>query len=104
MIDGEIIRLRRLRRAALLTRALARSLHAGHPTAGAFARSGVAAWSIARLINGRLGAHPNPSCQEGPGLLQTLSDQALAAMTAFVSGKQGRPHAVFAQQLQILAR
>jgi hypothetical protein len=96
MIDAEVMRLRRLRRAALLTRALARSLH--------FARSGVAAWSIARLINGKLWAHPNLSCQQGPGALQTLTDQALAALTAFVATKQGRPHGVFAQQLQILAR
>jgi hypothetical protein len=36
--------------------------------------------------------------------LQTLTDQALAAVTAFVARKQGRPHRVFAQQLQILAR
>jgi len=104
MIDAEVIRLRRLRRAALLTRALARSLHSGFPTEGAFARSGVAAWGIARLANGKLWSHPNLSYQQGPGALQTLTDHALAAVTAFVARKQGRLYGVFAQQLQILAR
>jgi hypothetical protein len=104
MIDAEVIRLRRLRRTALATRALARSLHAGLPAEGAFARSGVAAWGIARLANGKLWSHPNLSCQQGPGALQTLTDGALAAATAFVARKQGRPYGVFAQQLQILAR
>jgi hypothetical protein len=104
MIDAEVIRLRRLRRAALLTRALARSLDSGRPAEGAFARSGLAAWGIARLTNGKLWSHPNLSYQQGPGALQTLTDQALAAVTAFVARKQGRPYGVFAQQLQILAR
>jgi hypothetical protein len=104
MIEAEVIRLRRLRRAALLTRALARSLQSGRSTQGAFARSGVAAWGIARLANGKLWSHPNLSYQQGPGALQTLIDRALAAATAFVARKQGRPYGVFAQQLQILAR
>ncbi len=105
MIDGEVIRLRRLRRAALLTRALARSLQSGGDKAdGALARSGIAAWGIARLITGKLWSHPNLSCQQGPGALQTLIDRALAAVTGVVARKQGRRFAVFAQQLQILAR
>ena len=103
MIDAEVIRLRRLRRAALLTRALAHTLHASYQGEDAFARSAVAAWSIARLMNGRLRAHPNLSYQRGPGALQTIGDHALAGLTALVAAKQGRPYRVFAQQLQILA-
>jgi hypothetical protein len=103
MIDAEVIRLRRLRRAALLTRALAHTLHTRYQGEDAFARSAVAAWSIARLMNGRLCAHPNLSYQRGPGALQTIGDHALAALTALVAAKQGRPYGVFAQQLQILA-
>ena len=104
MIDAEVIRLRRLRRAALLTRALARSLALRQPEQAAFARSAVSAWSIARLITGRLLSHPNLSYQQGPGALQSWTDGALAAATALVAVKQGRPYGVFAQQLQILGR
>lgn len=104
MIDAEVIRFRRLRRAALLTRALGRSLALRQPEQEAFSRSAVSAWSIARLMTGRLLSHPNLSYQQGPGTLQSLTDGALAAATALVAVKQGRPYGVFAQQLQILAR
>jgi hypothetical protein len=104
MIDAEVIRLRRLRRTALLTRALARSLAARQPEHEAFARSAVTAWSIARLMTGRLLSHPNLSYQHGPGALQSSTDGALAAVTALVAVKQGRPYGVCAQQLQILTR
>jgi hypothetical protein len=104
MIDAEVIRLRRLRRAALLTRALARSLAQRQPAQEAFARSAVTAWSIARLVTGRLLSHPNLSYQQGPGALQSLTDAALAAATALVAVRQHRPHRVFTQQLQILTR
>jgi hypothetical protein len=104
MIDAEVIRLRRLRRVALLTRRLAQSLHMSFSDDGVFARSAVAAWSVARLINGRLKSHPNLSYQQGPGALQTILDHGLAMMTGWVAAKQGRPHGVFLEQLQILAR
>jgi hypothetical protein len=104
MSDAEVIRLRRLRRAALLTRALAHSLAARQPEQEAFARSAVSAWSIARLMTGRLLSHPNLSYQQGPGALRSSIDAALAEVTALVAVKQDRPYGVFAQQLQILAR
>jgi hypothetical protein len=104
MIDAEVSRLRRLRRVALLTRKLAQTLHLKFPDDGVFARSAVAAWSVARLLNGRLKSHPNLSYQQGPGALQTVMDHSLAMLTGMVAVKQGRPHSVFVQQLQILAR
>jgi hypothetical protein len=104
MIDAEVIRLRRLRRVALLTRKLAQTLHMSFSDDGVFARSAVAAWSVARLINGRLKSHPNLSYQQGPGALQTMLDHGLAMLTGLVAAKQGRPHTVFLEQLQILAR
>jgi hypothetical protein len=104
MIDSEVIRLRRLRRVALLTRKLADTLHGNFSIDDVFARSAVTSWSIARLMNGRLRSHPNLSYQQGPGVIQTLIDHSLAALTGLVALKQRRPHAVFAQQLQILAR
>jgi hypothetical protein len=104
MIDAEVIRLRRLRRVALLTRKLAQTLHVSFSDHGVFARSAVAAWSVARLINGRLKSHPNLSYQQGPGALQTIMDHGLAALTGVVAVRQGRPHTVFLEQLQILAR
>jgi hypothetical protein len=104
MIDAEVNRLRRLRRVALLTRKLAQTLHKSCPDEEGFARSAVAAWSVARLVNGRLASHPNLACQQGPGALQTIIDHCLATLTGLVAVKQGRPHTVFLEQLQILAR
>jgi hypothetical protein len=104
MIDVEVIRFRRLRRVALLTRKLAQTLHQRCADDGAFARSAVAAWSVARLINGRLKSHPNLNYQQGPGALQSVMDHGLAMLTGLVAVKQGRPHTVFLEQLQILAR
>ena len=104
MIDAEVFRLRRLRRVALLTRRLARRLEASFPNEPVFSRSAVTAWSIARLIDGRLSSHPNLDYQRGQAKTQTLIDHWLAAMTSYVALKQGRARRVFAQQLQILAR
>jgi hypothetical protein len=104
MIDVEVIRLRQLRRAALMTRQLAKTMSATLQSDSAFSRSAVAAWSIARLINGRLGAHPNLSCQQGANALHTTVDGALASITGWVALKQRKSHTVFAQQLQLLSR
>ena len=104
MIDLEVIRLRQLRRTALMTRQLARSIGKALPGDNAFSRSALAAWGIARLINGRLAAHPNLSCQQGPSALQTAIDGSLASLTAWVALKQRKPHTVFAQQLQLMSR
>jgi hypothetical protein len=104
MMDMEVLRLRRLRRTALLTRSLAHAMRAAFPLDTVFARGAVAAWSVARLINGRLRAHPNLSCQRGPGAIQTVIDESLAAVTAWVAVRQGRARTVVAQQLNLLAR
>jgi hypothetical protein len=104
MIDVEVIRLRQLRRTALMTRQLARTLGAARKSAIARLRSALAAWGIARLISGRLSAHPNLSCQQGPSALETSIDSGLAALTGWVALKQRKPHTVFAQQLQLLSR
>jgi hypothetical protein len=104
MIDVDVSRLRRLRRVALLTRRLAGALQVSFPADAVFSRSAVTAWSIARLLSGRLSNHPNLDYQRGQAHTQTLIDGGLAALTAWVAVKQGRAHSVFAQQLQILGR
>jgi hypothetical protein len=104
MIDAEVIRLRRLRRAALQMRGLARALLAASAADAALERAAVLAWSIARLMSGRLKAHPNLRYQQGPAWVQNVIDGTLASLTGFVAVKQGRARPVMAEQLQILTR
>jgi hypothetical protein len=118
MIDAEVIRMRRLRIAALRARALAVVLDAADTCeedtckedtcdsvfASVFARGAVSCWGIARLASGRLKSHPNLSCQREPGALRLSVDTALASLTGWVAAKQGKQLRVFAQQLQLLAR
>jgi hypothetical protein len=104
MIDAEVLRLRHLRRVALVTRKLAQTIHSNLPDDEVFARSAVTAWGVARLMNGRLISHPNLSYQQGRNLLDSLTDNTLSLLTGFVAAKQRRAYTVFAQQRQILSR
>ena len=104
MPDAEVIRLRRLRRAALQMRGLARAMRSGSAGDAVLERGAVLAWSVARLVSGRLKAHPNLSCQQGPSWVQNVIDGTLASITGFVALKQGRARPVMAEQLQLLTR
>jgi hypothetical protein len=103
MSDAEVLRLRKLRNAALRARALAKSLDS-NSTSGesVFARSGVTCWTIARVASGCLRAHPYLSYQRGPSALRNLADRVIAASLALYA--RGRSSSVFAQQLQVVAR
>jgi hypothetical protein len=104
MIDAEVSRLRGLRIAALRARSLAEVLDATGTGDPVFKRCAVVCWGIVRLTSGRLRAHPYVSYQKGPNSLRQSMGDALAALTGFVAGKQGRKYSVFAEQLQLFAR
>jgi hypothetical protein len=104
MIDAEVSRLRGLRIAALRARSLAAVLEVADTGDSVFTRCAVVCWGIVRLTSGRLRAHPYVSYQQGPSAVRQFMGDALAALTGFVAGKQGRKYSVFAEQLQLLAR
>ncbi len=74
MIDIEVIRLRQLRNTALRARAIATALDAGHSgkVDSVLSRSALACWRIARVVTGKLRAHPYQSYQRDPGYLHSL--------------------------------
>ena len=79
MIDAEVARLRKLRNMALRVRAVAELFSAdpgmGHPT---IAPSALIAWRVARVVSGRLRAHPNLAIQQDPSSLRYFFDRAFA--------------------------
>ena len=104
MIDAEVLRLRKLRDVALRARALAKALQSNPIDSAAFAEGAVICWTIARIASGTLRAHPYLSYQKGPSALGAASDQAIAALAAWIARLQGRSHRVFATELQCVAR
>ena len=66
MIDTEVMRLRRLRNTVLRARALAAELEAAQSRRNSlFSRTAVNCWQIARVVTGRLRAHPYLNYQRG---------------------------------------
>jgi hypothetical protein len=105
MIDAEVLRLRKLRNAALRGRALAKILDSDSMEARSiFARSAVICWTIARVASGRLKAHPYLSYQRGPGPLRALADGLVASLVAFGARRGNRRSNICVQQLQTVAR
>ena len=105
MIDGEVLRLRKLRNIALRSRALAKTFDSGSvEERSVFARSALLCWTIARIASGRLKAHPYANYQSGPTWLSTLADGLYAAVVAFSARRRNRSLSVYAEQLQVLAR
>jgi len=74
MIDAEVMRLRRLRNTVLRARAMARMLdsHSGRLNS-VFSRSAIDCWRVARVITGKLRAHPYLPYQQGPGDLRRFT-------------------------------
>lgn len=91
MIDTEIQRLRRLRNTALRGRALAAALDSRSARCSSvLSRTAVACWHIARVVTGRLRAHPYPSYQRGPSSMRMACGQISANLIAEVAHRRGR--------------
>jgi|SRR5271163_1517238 len=105
MIDAEVLRLRKLRHAALRARALADRLDGEQGRGDSiFSKSAVACWGIARFVNGYLSAHPNLSCQEGPSRARGWFDGLNASAAALIAGTAERRLSLLAQELELAAR
>ena len=104
MIDTEVIRLRQLRNTALRARAIALALNAPHPESGSvLSRSALACWRIARVITGKLRAHPYQSYQRDAGYLRSVYDGAVAALMAVLAKYRGSRSGQYSAQLQRVA-
>jgi hypothetical protein len=92
MIDTEVQRLRRLRNTALRARALAAALDSSRRArcSPLLSRSAVACWHIARVVTGRLRAHPYLRYQRGPSRLRMACDEISGALIGGIAHRRGR--------------
>ena len=105
MIDTEVIRLRQLRNTALRARAIALALNALHAESGSvLSRSALACWRIARVITGKLRAHPYQSYQRDAGHLRSVYDGAVAALVGVLTKYRGGAFGRYSARLQTVAR
>jgi hypothetical protein len=81
MIDPEVARLRRLRGEALRVREIARALGSTRWAANdsLLSRSACSGWRLARVVSGRLNAHPYLRYQKGVGLGSLLRNRLAAS-------------------------
>jgi len=105
MIDAEVMRLRRLRNTALRARAVAAVLDA-HPQRrySVFSRSAQSCWQIARVVTGRLRAHPYLSYQRGPSNVRRVYDRVSASMLGGIARRRDRSLQIFSAELRRVAR
>ena len=105
MIDTEVTRLRRLRNTALRARAVAAALGSDPaPRDSAFSRSAASCWRIARVITGRLRAHPYLSYQRGPSEMRGVYDRVSAGLLGAIARYRGRSQQTFSEELRRVAR
>jgi hypothetical protein len=104
MIDAEVTRLRRLRVTALNARALAASLQSSTSRDSVFSRSAACCWQIARVITGRLKAHPYLNYQRGPSELSTLYTRIRASLKGSAAQYGQRSFRALSEELQSAAR
>jgi hypothetical protein len=105
MIDIEVFRLRQLRSTALRARAIATALDTGHSASDSvLARSALACWRIARVITGKLRAHPYENYQREPGYLRSLADGAVAVLMSGVAQLRGGRFGMYTGRLRKVAR
>lgn len=105
MVDAEVLRLRKLRSAALLARTLAKILDSDcAEKQSVLARSATLCWTVARVASGHLRAHPYLSYQRGPSRLRELADGLIASVLGLNARRQKRRLSVYAQQLQTVTR
>jgi hypothetical protein len=103
MIDPEVARLRRLRGEALRVREIARALGSTQwAKDDSLLESGAcASWRIARLVSGKLKAHPYLRYQKGEGVGALVSNRVLATCLALIS--RDRTHGLKTYESQLLA-
>lgn len=108
MIDAEVARLRRLRNTALKARAVAVALNSdsvgGSARDSAFSRSAATCWRIARVITGRLRAHPYLRYRREPSGLRRLYDSVSAGLLGAIARYRGLTHQAFSEELRRVAR
>jgi hypothetical protein len=104
MIDAEVTRLRRLRIKALNARALAAQLGPSSSQHSVFSRSAGRCWQIARVVTGRLKAHPYQSYQRGPGEISTLYAEIRASFKSVAAQYGQRNFRALSDELQGVAR
>jgi hypothetical protein len=105
MIDTEVVRLRQLRATALKARALAAAMDSSSARRGAmFSRSAVSCWRIARVVTGRLRAHPYLDYQRDASSARAVSDRVVAYLLAAISRRQGQTLRTFLAELKRVAR
>jgi len=106
MIDSEVARLRRLRVTALRVRAVALALGgtALMQQNPLLDRARCAAWRVARIVSGRLRAHPYARFQKDAGVGAVLWNSLVAVAAALGARSQPRALLSFDGQLRQLAR
>jgi hypothetical protein len=105
MNDPEVLRLRQLRDTALRARAIAAALRSSAaetcpPRAATLSSSAAACWRIARVITGRLRAHPYPQYQQGPSQLRDACHRISAHMLATIASHRGRSLQTLSRELR----
>jgi len=103
-MKNEITRLRRLRQAALKTRALARVLDSGRGGDDIFERGALLNWRIARIATGRLRSHPYQSYQRDPSFFASGADHLAAILMGTTANLRGQAAETFLRELLIAAR
>jgi hypothetical protein len=105
MIDTEVIRLRRLRNTALRARAIAAALDSDPTGRRAVLSAGAQlCWRIARLMTGRLRAHPYLNYQRGPSEVRAAFHRVSAAVLGAIARYRGRHRQIYAEELRHVAR
>src|ERR1700722_9139675 len=105
MIDAEVMRLRRLRSTVLKARSLARQLDLSSSRRNSvFSRSAVSCWRIARIVTGRLRAHPYLNYQRDASDMAALCYRLSARLTAIASVRWGSSLQTFSAELMRVAR
>ncbi len=104
MIDTEVARLRRLRGEALRVREVARALDATQSANGLLARGACASWRIARVVSGRLRAHPYLRYQKDVGVGSILGNRLFASFLATITKDRVKALKRFESQVHALIR
>jgi hypothetical protein len=103
MIDANVVRLRRLRDAALGARALARAMDPSGSDR-VLAQSALLCWSISKVVAGQLRAHPYLDYQKDQSAGRRDWDHLTASVEAAVARRLRRVHETLADDLQAVAR
>jgi len=104
MIDPEVARLRRLRREALRVREVARALGSTQLADELLARGARTSWRIARVVSGRLKAHPYLRYQKGVGIGSIIGNRLFASFLAMFTKDPVRALKRFESQVHALIR